>query len=53
VVLNLDTLADRSTYTAPHRYPDGVEVVIVNGAVVVHNQDHAQLSAGVVVAGEN
>jgi N-acyl-D-amino-acid deacylase len=49
VVLDLDAMADRSTYVAPHAHPEGVEQVIVNGAVVVHNQDHAAASTGVVL----
>lgn len=49
VVLDLERLADRSTYVTPHAYPDGVELVIVNGSVVVHNEDHASTPAGVVL----
>ncbi len=49
VVLDRERLADRSTYVTPHAYPEGVEVVIVNGSVVVHNEAHASTPAGVVL----
>ena len=29
------TVADRATYTDPHRYPDGIRYVLVNGEVAV------------------
>ena len=37
VVLDLDELRDTSTYFNPHRYPDGVVHVFVNGVPVVEN----------------
>jgi N-acyl-D-amino-acid deacylase len=35
VVFDAATIADRATYTAPHQWPVGVELVAVNGAVVL------------------
>lgn len=35
VVLDLDALRDRATFTDPHQYPDGIEYVLVNGEFVV------------------
>ncbi len=29
-----ETAADRATFDDPHRYPEGIEIVIVNGVVV-------------------
>ncbi len=49
VVLNPDTVAERSTYTAPHQYPAGIPHVIVNGKLVVHNDDHTQTRPGSVL----
>jgi N-acyl-D-aspartate/D-glutamate deacylase len=34
-IFNKDTVADLSTYTNPNVKPDGIEMVIVNGVVVL------------------
>jgi N-acyl-D-amino-acid deacylase len=39
VLFNSETIADRATFEDPHRYPEGIEMVIVNGVVVI-DQDH-------------
>ena len=49
VILNPDTVADRATYQAPHQYPEGILHVIVNGKLVVHNDDHTQARPGSVL----
>ena len=33
VIFNLDEIKDTATFKQPHRYPDGIKYVIVNGAV--------------------
>jgi N-acyl-D-amino-acid deacylase len=35
VVLDLDRIRDRATFFEPHQYPDGIELVLVNGVPVV------------------
>ena len=40
VVLDPRTVADAATYEAPHRYPRGVEHVLVNGRVVIRHGEH-------------
>jgi N-acyl-D-amino-acid deacylase len=40
VVFDPKTIADRATYAEPHRYPDGIEYVIVNGEIVVEKGRH-------------
>jgi N-acyl-D-aspartate/D-glutamate deacylase len=35
VVFDPATVADRATFEQPHRYPEGIEYVLVNGAVAV------------------
>ena len=37
VLFDHATIADRSLFTDPHRFPDGIPYVIVNGTVVVDN----------------
>ena len=40
VVFDPRRVADRATYEAPHRYPAGVEHVLVNGSIVVKDGEH-------------
>jgi N-acyl-D-amino-acid deacylase len=37
VVFDYDAIADRSQFTDPHHFPDGIPWVIINGRVVVEN----------------
>ncbi|MCL0059040.1 D-aminoacylase [Dehalococcoidia bacterium] len=43
-------ICDRATYTDPHRYPDGIEYVLVNGTVVIERGEHTGRLAGRVLA---
>ncbi len=49
VVLNPDTVADRATYQAPHQYPYGIQHVVVNGELAIHDQIHTQARPGRVL----
>jgi N-acyl-D-amino-acid deacylase len=40
VVFDQDRVADQATWKEPHRFPVGIEHVIVNGDIVVNNADH-------------
>jgi N-acyl-D-amino-acid deacylase len=40
VVFDSRRIADRATYADPHRYPEGVEHVLVNGSIVVKDGEH-------------
>jgi N-acyl-D-amino-acid deacylase len=40
VVFDPKVVADRATYQDPHRYPTGIEHVVVNGSVVVREGQH-------------
>ena len=50
VVLDPDTVTDTATYEAPHRYPVGIEHVIVNGRPVVAGGRHTGARPGRVLA---
>ncbi len=39
VVFDPDTIVDAATYDDPHRYPVGIDHVIVNGTVVTHGDE--------------
>jgi N-acyl-D-aspartate/D-glutamate deacylase len=48
-VFNPDTVADRATYEDPHRYPAGIDYVIVNGQVVIDKGEHTGAMPGRVL----
>lgn len=39
VLFDPETIADRATFDDPHQYPDGIEMVVVNGVIVI-DEDH-------------
>ncbi len=43
------TVRDGGDFTDPHRYPDGIEYVIVNGVVTIERGAHTQARAGQVL----
>ena len=49
VVFDARRVADRATYEDPHRYPDGIEHVVVNGRFVVKNGEHTGSLPGKVL----
>jgi N-acyl-D-amino-acid deacylase len=40
VVFDPARVGDRSTWDNPHQYPEGIELVVVNGRVVIDGGDH-------------
>ena len=40
VIFNRDKVIDKATWTDPHKYPVGIEYVIVNGKVVIEKGGH-------------
>ena len=40
VVFDPKRVTDRATYEAPHRYPEGIEHVLVNGRFVIKDGEH-------------
>jgi N-acyl-D-aspartate/D-glutamate deacylase len=40
VLFNADTISDKATFSQPHRYPNGIEHVIVNGEIVIDHGQH-------------
>lgn len=49
VIFDPDKIADRATFEDPHRYPDGIEYVIVNGAVTISKGEHTRERAGQIL----
>jgi N-acyl-D-amino-acid deacylase len=52
VVFDPARLADRATFTDPHRFADGIELVLVNGAVTVERGRHTGARAGTMKRGD-
>lgn len=48
-VFNPETIADLSTYAAPHAFPRGIEYVVVNGKVCVERGEHTGALPGEIV----
>lgn len=49
VVLDLEHLFDNSTDDCPQSYPSGIELVVVNGQIVVNSQNHTGARPGQLV----
>lgn len=50
VVFNPATVGDRATYQQPHRYPSGIDYVIVDGVIVIAPGRHSGLLPGEVLS---
>ena len=48
-VFDPGTVNDRATFDEPHRYPDGIDVVIVNGTLVLDHGTHTGALPGVFI----
>ncbi|MEW6400137.1 MAG: hypothetical protein AB1503_13440, partial [Bacillota bacterium] len=44
-----ERVMDRATFTDPHQYPDGIDLVVVNGTVTVDGGEHTGARAGRVL----
>ncbi|NOZ75394.1 MAG: D-aminoacylase [FCB group bacterium] len=49
VIFNADTIRDKATYSDPHQYPVGIETVLVNGKMTIHQGEHTGTLAGEVL----
>ncbi len=49
VVFDPATVADKATYADPHRFPQGIEMVIVNGQVIVEGNANTGTKPGKVL----
>ncbi len=51
VAFDPQVVADRATFTDPHRYPEGIPLVVVNGAVTLREGEQTGARAGGPVFG--
>jgi dihydroorotase/N-acyl-D-amino-acid deacylase len=49
VIFNPAKVIDRSTFTDPHQFPDGIEYVIINGVIAVEQGDFKDSRSGQVL----
>ena len=49
VVIDLETIADKATFTEPHQYPTGIPYVFVNGVAVVDDGKVTSATPGKVL----
>ena len=49
VIFNPETIIDKATFDNPHQYPEGIEYVVVNGKIVVHEGEHSGLLPGKIL----
>jgi N-acyl-D-amino-acid deacylase len=51
VIFDPDKVIDHAIWTAPHQYPEGIRFVVVNGEVVIDENEFTGKLAGRVLAG--
>ncbi|HUS20135.1 MAG TPA: D-aminoacylase [Terriglobales bacterium] len=51
VILDENKVIDKATFENPHQYGEGIDLVIVNGKVVLENGQHTGERPGVVIMG--
>lgn len=49
VLFDPDTILDRATYENPLQYPQGIDLVMVNGAIALQNNQQNQQRTGTVI----
>jgi len=49
VVFDFNSIEDKATFEDPHRYPDGIKYVLVNGELVIDDGKHTGKLAGRVL----
>lgn len=50
-IFDPETVIDMATYQDPHQYPEGIKHVIVNGRLVIENEEHTGVLSGKVLRG--
>jgi N-acyl-D-amino-acid deacylase len=49
VLFNASTVIDKASFLDPHRYPEGMPYVFVNGGIVIKNGQHTGALLGKVL----
>ncbi|WP_075351917.1 N-acyl-D-amino-acid deacylase family protein [Algoriphagus marinus] len=48
-IFDPETIIDKSTFTDPHQYPEGIEYVIINGKIAIDKGKYLAVPAGKVI----
>ncbi len=48
-IFNPEKIIDKSTFTEPHQYSEGIEYVIVNGKITVNKGKHTGVTSGCIL----
>lgn len=48
-IFDFKKLIDKATFKDPHQYPEGIEYVVVNGEIIIDQQEHTGKLAGKVL----
>lgn len=48
-IFDFKKLIDKATFKDPHQYPEGIEYVVVNGEIIIGQQEHTGKLAGKVL----
>ena len=51
VIFDENTIIDQATFDKPHQYPSGISYVIVNGGLVIENNQMTAVRSGVALRG--
>lgn len=49
VIFDYNKIQDKAAFTEPHKYPEGIPYVIVNGKIVISNGEHTGAMPGKVI----
>lgn len=50
-IFDPETVIDKSTFTEPHQYPEGIHYVLVNGEITLEKGDYKDVRGGKVLRG--
>ncbi len=53
VIFDYDRIQDKATYVEPHQYPDGIPYVIVNGTIVIKENEHTGEMPGKIIKSQD
>ncbi|MEW6455461.1 MAG: D-aminoacylase [Acidobacteriota bacterium] len=52
VIFDPERIKDRADFSSPHRYPEGIKYVFVNGEIVAENGNHTRKFPGMILYGK-